>query len=485
MTTTKKAAHGMMWSAIERAATQGISFIVVLLLARLLGPHSYGLVAWAATIALFGQMLLGETFSQALIQERRLVPAHTSSLFWILMLAGAGSSIVLFLLSDRLALVFGEETLAPVLKALSPLLFLTSLQAVPTALFRRDLDFKSIAAASTLGTMTGGMLGVAMAFAGLGIWSLVANLLAQNLIVAVTIWRKTSFRPQLCLSLPHLRQLWSFGQYTFLQRIAAFAANQSPRLLIGYFFGPAALGVFSLGLRIVEILYQLLTLPAANVLTPLIAGIRDDSEKLTRTILSATQLAAMVSVPVYTGLAMAAPLAVPLFFGAKWTGGIAIVQLLCIYGVVGSCGLVWQAIVSGLGRPDIMFKTTLIAAIVNISIIAATARWGSMAAAAAFVARGYLTLPFMPLVISRLTGLTAIRQYKVYVPVAVGVLAMTLLMEVAAARLAGSISDPATLAISCLAGTAGYTAAIYITARPAMRTGLSFIGHLRVGGTVA
>ena len=485
MTTSRKAAHGMMWSTIERATTQGISFIVVLLLARLLGPHSYGLVAWAATIALLGQMLLGETFSQALIQERNLVSEHVSSLFWLLFAAGICATAVLFGFADSLSALFAEKSLAPILRALSPLLFLTALQAVPNALFRRQLDFKSIATASTLGTMTGGILGVVLAFSGFGIWSLVANLLAQNLIVTVTVWRKSSFRPQFAFSFPHLRQLWAYGQYTFLHRIAAFAANQGPRLLIGYIFGPAALGVLGLGLRIVEILYQLLTLPAVNVLTPLIASIRDDRKRLEKVILSATQLAAMASVPVYVVLAVTAPVAVPLFFGERWIAGVPVVQLLCIYGVVGSCGLIWQAIVSGLGRPDIMLKATTIAAIVNVSIIALTARWGLTAAAGAFVARGYLTLPFMPLVIARLTGVSAGKQYKVYAPIAAATVAMALIMQVSTASLATTLPALVILGLCFLVGTGGYLLTLYLIAKPAMRVGLSFLGHLRPGGTVA
>ena len=474
----------MMWSTIERATTQGTSFIVILLLARLLGPHSYGLVAWAATIALLGQMLLGETFSQALIQERNLAPEHTSSLFWLLFAAGIGATAALFGFAYGISALFAEKSLAPILRALSPLLFLTALQAVPNALFRRDLNFKSIATASTFGTMTGGILGVALAFSGFGIWSLVANLLAQNLIVTVTVWRKTSFRPQLNFSFPHLRQLWAYGQYTFLHRIVAFAANQGPRLLIGYIFGPAALGMFGLGLRVVEILYQLLTLPAVNVLTPLIAGIREDRRRLETVILSATQLAAMASVPIYVVLAVTAPVAVPLFFGVRWVTGIPVVQLLCIYGVVGSCGLIWQAIISGLGRPDIMLKATTVAAIVNVSIIALTARWGLAAAAGAFVARGYLTLPFMPLVIARLTGLSAAKQYKVYAPVAAAALTMALSMQVSTASLA-TLPALAILGVCCLVGAVGYLLTLYLTAKPAMRVGLSFLSHLRPGGTVA
>src|ERR1700750_869937 len=121
MITRRQTALGLFWSTVERAATQGISFIVVFLLARLLGPHDYGLVALAATIALFGQMLLGETFSQALIQQRALESTHSSSLFWVLAVAGFSVAAVQFVAAPAISEAFGQPGLTPVLRALSVL----------------------------------------------------------------------------------------------------------------------------------------------------------------------------------------------------------------------------------------------------------------------------------------------------------------------------------------------------------------------------
>src|SRR5262245_50647094 len=158
MTSRKQAALGMLWGVVERATTQGVSFIVVLLLARLLGPETYGLVTLAATIALFGQSLLGETFSQALVQQQSLQPVHSSSLFWILAGSGTIASIAQFVFAAPIGALFDQTELAPILRALSPLLLMAALQAVPLALFKRDLNFRALATASAAGTLIAGTI---------------------------------------------------------------------------------------------------------------------------------------------------------------------------------------------------------------------------------------------------------------------------------------------------------------------------------------
>lgn len=481
MVTKRQTALGLFWSTVERAATQGISFVVVFLLARLLGPHNYGLVTLAATIALFAQMLLGETFSQALIQEKTLEPAHVSSLFWLLAGFGLAAAIAQFLAADTLAAFFGQAEVAPILRALSPLPLLTAIQAVPAALFRRELNFRAVATASTSGTLLGGAVGVVMAFTGFGVWSLVANLLTQNAIVAATMWRKSGFRPLLVFSQPHLRALWSYGQYTFLLRIAAFMANQSPRLIVGYLFGATVLGAFGLGLRIVEILYQLLSVPATNVILPTLARIRDDATRLSNAILTATQLTAMLSVPVYVAIAVVAPLAIPLVFGVKWLDSVPIVQILCIYGVVGSLGMIWQAILGGLGRPDVSLMATVAAAVTSVTALLVGAHWGVVGAAGAFVIRGYVTLPFMPVVIARLTGISAASQYRVYAPVALAATLMGGTIWAAMTALEGKLPTPEVLLLALTAGAVVYAGALYASARPALKTGYSFLTHLKPG----
>jgi PST family polysaccharide transporter len=479
MASRRQAAHGAFWGLIERASTQGISFLVVLVLARLLGPENYGLVTLAATMALLGQTLLGETFSQALIQAKTVEPEHVSSIFWMLVVAGALSAIGLVLGAGLLASAFGEPALAPLVQALSPLLLLTSLQAVPMALFKRDLDFRSIAMASTSGTVLGGLIGIGMAVGGYGAWSLVANLLAQNGIITAVIWRRSRFHPLFRYSHVHFLALWSYGQFTFLLRIAAFMANQGPRMVVGYLFGPAELGAFSLGLRIIEIMYQLLTLPAANVAIPVIAKVRDDPARLSRAILGATQLAAMVSAPAYIGLALMAPLAIPIVFGARWSESVEIVQILAAYGVVGASILIWGSITGGLGRPDVNLRITSLAAVLSIVLLFATASWGLIGSSLVFVVRGYVILPLFPIYIKRITGIGIGAQFAVLAPVA-GACAVMALVIVGVMRSADGIVAPLPLMLLTVAAAGlSYAGALYVFGRSAIRLGVSIISDLR------
>jgi len=384
-----------------------------------------------------------------------------------------------FLAADWLARLFGQPDVAPVLKALSPLLLLSGLQAVPIALLRRELNFHAIFTASTSGTIVGGAVAVAMAFAGFGVWSLVTNLLLQNAILAVTIWRKSGFRPLLTFSKPHLGALWSYGRYTLLSRVAAFAANQSPRLIVGYFFGPAILGNFSLGLRVVEMIYQLLVLPASNVILPMIARIRENSQRLENAILGATHMTAVLAAAVYVTLAATAPIAIPLIFGGHWLASVPIVRILCFYGVIVSCGQIWQSVLGGLGRPDIALRTTSAAAIANVGALLLSRHWGPDAAAAAFVFRGYITLPFMPLIIARLTGLPARRQYGVFLPIAAAALLMAGAELGLMPLLAHHLRAPLLLAATLVAGAIAYGSALYALDRRALQKGFSILKHLQ------
>ena len=471
--------HGLFWSVAERAATQGITLAVLLLLARLLGPHNYGLVTLAATIALFGQMLLGETFSQALIQEKTVERVHSSSVFWLLTVVGFLAALAQFCAAPAIAQAFGQPAVTPILRALSPLLLLSALQAVPTALLRRELNFRAVFSASAAGTFIGGAAAVAMALVGFGIWSLIANLLIQNAILAGTIWRKSGFKPTLEFSQPHLGALWSYGKYTLLLRIAAFVANQSPRLIVGYLFGPAVLGSFSLGLRIVEVLYQLLIIPAANVIVPVIVRIRENPHRVEAAILGATHMTAVFAAAVYGTLATTAPIAIPLIFGERWAASVHLVQILCFYGVIASCGLIWQSILGGLGRPDIALKATVAAAAANVGALLLSAHWGPAAAAGAFVFRGYVTLPFMPLVIARLTGLPAGRQYGVFLPIAMAACVMVAAQQTAMTLFLHRAAAPLLLAIVAAAGAIAYGGALYLLDKRALQKGFSALRHLQ------
>jgi PST family polysaccharide transporter len=277
----------------------------------------------------------------------------------------------------------------------------------------------------------------------------------------------------------HLASLWSYGQYTFVLRLAAYAANQGPRILVGYFFGAAVLGHFSVALRIVETIHQLIAVPAMNVLVPLAARYRLDRLRLHRGIIESTQLCAMVAVPAFVGLAVIAPAAMPLVFGRQWGGGAAIVQLLAAYGLIGSSAFLYRGIIAGLGRPDINLVTTLIVAVLGVALMALVAPWGPMATAAVFVARGYLIYPWLPWVVRRLCGVPTAMQLRGYGPVLCAAAIMALVMVAFQEAAAHALHPAVLVAVEVGLGTAVYTAMLYMVGRPAFRLGLTMLAVVR------
>ena len=262
-------------------------------------------------------------------------------------------------------------------------------------------------------------------------------------------------------------------------RVAAFAANQSPRLIMGYLFGPAVLGAFSLGLRVIEMIYQLLVLPASNVIVPMIARIRENPQRLENAILGATHMTAVMAASVYVTLAATAPVAIPLIFGERWLSSVLIVRILCFFGVIAACGQIWQSVLGGLGRPDIALRSSVAAAIANVGALLLSWHWGPAAAAGAFVFRGYVTLPFMPLIIAQLTGLAASRQYAVFLPIAIATVMMAGAELGVMSLLTHHLRAPLLLTVTLLAGAIIYGTALYALDRRALRKGFSIFKHLQ------
>src|SRR5262249_47040734 len=152
--------------------------------------------------------------------------AHRATVFTVLFSAALSFVFVLFAGADVLAAWFSQPQLAPVVRALTPLFLITAIQAVPQAEFRRALNFHSLGIASSGGTLVGGITGIAMALSGFGVWSLVANVMVQNLTSCATLLILSRSLPALGFRESHFKDVWAFGRSTFLLRLAAFTSNQ-------------------------------------------------------------------------------------------------------------------------------------------------------------------------------------------------------------------------------------------------------------------
>jgi PST family polysaccharide transporter len=182
------AARGVGWSALQASASRLLSAVVFVLLARLLEPDAFGVVAVASVFVAFMTVLVDQGFSQALVQRPSLDREHLDTAFWANLAASAVVVALVVGAAGPVADLFDEPDLAPILRALSLALVASALGGVPTALLRRRLAFASLALRGLLSVAAGGVAGVAAALAGFGAWSLVIQLVVQAGVETAVVW---------------------------------------------------------------------------------------------------------------------------------------------------------------------------------------------------------------------------------------------------------------------------------------------------------
>ena len=251
----------MGWAYAMDTGARLLSTLVTFVVAALLGPDEFGLVALALVYVMFIEMLQRQGMSSALVQREDLDRDHLDAAFWTI----TGLSLVLTAaslgLSGWSADMNGTPRLQPVIIWMSALLPTQGLILVQEAILRRDMSFRPLAVRNTIASVIGGLLGVVAAFLGLGVWALVIQQLGTALAKLGLLWSVTDWRPRFRFSTSHLRDLLSFSTGSFLTSIGVFVNNQADGLFVGMFFGPAAIGLYRFAQRMMT---QVLALSLAG-----------------------------------------------------------------------------------------------------------------------------------------------------------------------------------------------------------------------------
>lgn len=327
---------GVAWSSIARAGQQGVQFVVSIILARLLVPDDFGIVGMILVFSGFARLFAEFGFSAALIQRPRIRRAHTVSVFWVNLVVGGALTGLFYLAAPALARFYSTPALEPVAKAMSLSFAISSVGIVPMALLQREMRFKWLARLEILAAATSGLLAVAMAFCGFGVWSLVANLLAGRVVSVVLAFHATGWRPGFAYSSKAVGELLHFSAHLFGYRFINYWARNADNLLIGRLIGSTALGYYTRA-------YSLMLLPITQVISvltrvmfPALSAIQDDKERVKRIYLRAMHVITLITFPMMIGLfAVAEPFILTLL-GRQWEPVIPILRILCFVGVIQS-----------------------------------------------------------------------------------------------------------------------------------------------------
>lgn len=425
MSLRQNAVKGVVWSAITGWGRQAIAFIVFFLLARLLGPETFGLIAMASVFMAFIQVFADQGFTEALIQRHQLDREHLDTAFWTNL--GIGLLITVFCVgtAGSIADLFKQPELTSIIRWLSLSFLLRSLSSVQEAIFRRDLAFKILAIRSLVAVVIGGMVGVTMAFMGYGVWSLVGQQIVNSLVQILVLWWSSDWRPGFKVSASHFKDLFSFGLNVVGMNVLDFINSRADDFLIGYFLGSVALGYYSVAYRIMTIVIDLLTNVINQVAIPAFSRLQKEPERLRNAFYTVTKLTSLVSFPIFLGMAALAPELIRALVGSKWLPSIPVIQVLAFIGLLHSVYYFNATVIMAMGKPSWKLFINFTNSIANLISFTIAVQWGIVAVAAAFVIRGYVLSPIEIWVVWRLIRVNAFTYLSNYIAPLTGSLVMT------------------------------------------------------------
>lgn len=380
--------------------------VVYAALARLVGPEWFGLLALGVVYVSFVEIFVTQGFGTALIQRRDLEDGHLDAAFWITMTMAGALMLTTLLLADWVASIFREPRLASILRWLSLSLLLAGLSAVPRAVLTREMKFRPLAARSLLATLTGGIIGLAMAWQGFGVWSLVAQQLSSAAVTTAVLWWATTWRPSFPPSRHHIRDLYGFATTITGENLLWFATNRTDQTVIALGFGAAALGPYALANRCVQLTMDAVATPVQVVALPAFSRIQAERDRVHSAFYRLTETLAAVALPTFCGIAVLAPTLVPVLFGPRWTASVSLLRALAVSGILYIPVSFVHPLTLALGKPRIALILSVCQTLLTIGLCLLAMRWSPLAVAGAVACSMAIGLTVGLTVCRRLTGIS-------------------------------------------------------------------------------
>lgn len=355
-----KTISGMIWSALQRFGTMGISFVSNIVLARLLTPDDYGCIGMLAIFITVSNTFVDGGFGSALIQKKDVTQKDYSTIFWWNLFLSIVLYGVLFVSAPAVSRFYNIPLLESVLQVQGIVLIINALNIVQTNQLRKSINFKRLATIHIVSHIVGAVLAIALAYMGWGVWALVAQQIVASSITSVMLWIMNRWMPSLCFSVESFKQLFSFGGFILASNLINTFCNNVQGLLIGKIFNPAMLGYYTQARKLEEIASTSCSNVVDQVSYPVLSKLQSDNVGLKNAIQKLTSTLAYVTFPLMLILILIAEPLIMLLYGEKWLPSVPYFQILCIAGIAICLQGVSYNAVASKGKSKDLFIWTII-----------------------------------------------------------------------------------------------------------------------------
>ena len=349
-----------------------MAFILSIFLARLLEPSDFGLIAMVMVIIGIAEIFTDIGLGGALIQRRRVLPVHYSSVFYFNIFIASVLSAITFFSASYIADFYDNPELLIVTEIMSLTFVIAALSSLQSVKLRKELQYKLLTKMRLISAFISGVTAVSLAFYGAGVWSLVVQTLLQGIIYNILIWSSTGWKPSLQFSFKALIQLWGFGFRMFLTGLIDNVFTRVDYMLIGKLFDAASLGFYqrakSLNLFVIRYSSESLM----NVLFPVLSKVQNDLQRFQRIVIKGYGVINFATFLLLGGLFVISEELIVLLFGDKWLPSVHIFQILVLSGFVRPIGALLMNILMSRGRSGIVLKMAVYkvtAALLNFVVL--------------------------------------------------------------------------------------------------------------------
>ena len=403
---------GLFWKFGERILAQGVSFLVSVVLARILMPSDYGTVALVLVFINIANVFVTSGFSTALIQKKDATEVDFSTNFYCSLGMSCLVYFIMYIIAPLIEKFYGMSGLSLVIRVFSLRIPISAYSAIQHAYVERHMLFKRYFFSTLFGTIVSGVVGIALANIGFGVWALIAQYFTNTIVDIIVLMFTVPWRPRLIFSFTSAKDMMNYGSKILLADLSGTFFDQLRSLIIGKFYTSADLAFYNKGNQLPNLITTNISSSVMTVLFPAISNINDNLDRVKEITRKSFKTMAYIIFPLLVGMACVAKPLVELLFTEKWLGAVPFIQILSISSAIGMIGNISLQTIKALGRSDIVLKLEIYKKPVYIFLLIVGALVNPLAVAASMLLYTIYGVVVNAYILSKIIDYPLSRQFK-------------------------------------------------------------------------
>lgn len=412
----EKVFSSFIWRFAEKFGAQIVSFVVSVILARLIEPSEYGTIALVLVFTNILQVFIDGGLGNALIQKKDADEVDFSTVFFYNLVMCFGLYVLMFFGAPLIAQFYNNDSLVSVIRVLSLALVISGFKNIQKAYITKKMQFKTLFFATLGGTIGSAVLGIIMAYCGYGIWALVAQILFNDAVDAIIIWFTVDWRPKLLFSFERMKGLFSYGGKLLLSSLVDTLYNNLTQLLVGTLYTSADLAYYNKGKQFPQLIISNINSSIDTVLLPAMSVVQDEKKRVKAMTQRAISVNSYIIWPMMIGLAVVAKPLVSIILTDKWLACVPYMRVFCLTLVFYPIHTANLNAMKALGRSDLFLGLSIIKKIIGVLILAVAVQFGVFAMALAGLISSIIETFINAYPNRKLLGYTYWEQMKDVVP---------------------------------------------------------------------